>query len=64
MVIERVDLDEAVRMALAGEITNATAVVGVLAAARARDRDWADLRDPAAVPEQHYAPPDPVPAGR
>jgi 8-oxo-dGDP phosphatase len=37
-------LDDAVRMALAGEITNASCVAGVLAAARARDDDWASLR--------------------
>ncbi|MEU8191741.1 NUDIX hydrolase, partial [Micromonospora carbonacea] len=35
--VVRVDLDEAVRMVLAGEITNASAVAGLLAAARARD---------------------------
>ncbi|WP_422768673.1 NUDIX domain-containing protein [Plantactinospora sp. WMMC1484] len=40
----RVDLDEAVSMVLAGEITNVACVAGVLAAARARDRDWAGLR--------------------
>jgi ADP-ribose pyrophosphatase len=38
------DLDAAVTMALAGEITNAAAVIGVLAADRARARDWKDLR--------------------
>ncbi|MGC4808776.1 NUDIX domain-containing protein [Micromonospora sp. DT233] len=42
--VVRVDLDEAVRMVLAGEITNASAVAGVLAAARARDTGWATLR--------------------
>lgn len=35
--VVRVDLDEAVRMVLAGEITNASCVAGLLAAARARD---------------------------
>lgn len=43
-MVRRVDLDEAVRMALAGEITNASAVAGVLAAARARDAHWTTLR--------------------
>ncbi|MFG1780678.1 NUDIX domain-containing protein [Micromonospora sp. NPDC049051] len=40
----RVDLDEAVRMVLAGEITNASCVAGLLAAVRARDTGWAVLR--------------------
>jgi 8-oxo-dGTP pyrophosphatase MutT (NUDIX family) len=48
------DLDEAVAMLLRGEITNAIAVGGLLAAARARDDGWAMLRpvdtpEPAAV---------------
>jgi len=38
------DLDEAVSMVLRGEITNAAAVGGLLAAARARDEGWALLR--------------------
>ncbi|MEV4754574.1 NUDIX hydrolase [Micromonospora sp. NPDC049559] len=38
------DLDRAVSMALAGEITNGPCVAGVLAAARARDQGWAGLR--------------------
>jgi 8-oxo-dGTP pyrophosphatase MutT (NUDIX family) len=38
------DLDEAVAMALRGEVTNAAAVGGLLAAARARDDGWATLR--------------------
>jgi 8-oxo-dGTP pyrophosphatase MutT (NUDIX family) len=38
------DLDEAVAMVLRGEITNAAAVGGLLAAARARDDGWATLR--------------------
>lgn len=42
--VTRVDLDEAVSMVLAGEITNVACVAGVLAAARARDRGWAGLR--------------------
>ncbi|MGW1062609.1 NUDIX domain-containing protein [Micromonospora rubida] len=44
--VVRVDLDEAVRMVLAGEITNASAVAGLLAAARARDTGWSVLRRP------------------
>jgi 8-oxo-dGTP pyrophosphatase MutT (NUDIX family) len=38
------DLDEAVAMVLRGEISNAAAVGGLLAAARARDDGWATLR--------------------
>ena len=37
-------LDEAVSMALSGEITNAACLVGVLGAAHARDRGWSTLR--------------------
>jgi ADP-ribose pyrophosphatase len=37
-------LDEAVAMIFRGEITNAAAVGGLLAAARARDEGWATLR--------------------
>jgi ADP-ribose pyrophosphatase len=44
LVTRLVDLDEAVEMALRGEITNAACLVGVLAAAKARDRGWAPLR--------------------
>ncbi|MEN3359260.1 MAG: 8-oxo-dGDP phosphatase [Mycobacteriales bacterium] len=47
--VQRVPLDEAVAAALAGEIENAVAVAGVLAAARARDAGWAPLR-PADTP--------------
>ncbi|GAA3389717.1 NUDIX hydrolase [Cryptosporangium minutisporangium] len=39
-------LDEAVDMALAGEIENAAAAAGVLAAAAARAREWRGLRGP------------------
>jgi 8-oxo-dGTP pyrophosphatase MutT (NUDIX family) len=39
-----VDLDEAVAMIFRGEITNAAAVGGLFAAARARDEGWATLR--------------------
>jgi ADP-ribose pyrophosphatase len=38
------DLDEAVAMVLRGEITNSSAVGGLLSAARARDDGWATLR--------------------
>ena len=43
------DLNEAVAMVLRGEITNASTVAGLLAAARARDDGWATLR-PADTP--------------
>ncbi|MFG2041471.1 NUDIX domain-containing protein [Dactylosporangium sp. NPDC048998] len=39
-----IDLDQAVTMALSGEITNAACVIGVLGAAQSRARDWATLR--------------------
>ncbi|MEH1057943.1 NUDIX hydrolase [Micromonospora sp. CPCC 206171] len=42
--IVRLDLDEAVGMVLAGEITNGPCVAGLLAAARARDAGWSALR--------------------
>ena len=45
MIVTRVDLDEAVAMIFRGEITNGANVAGILAAARARDLDWAPLRD-------------------
>lgn len=44
MLVRRIDLDQAVAMALAGEITNAACVGGLLAAARARSAGWAGLR--------------------
>jgi ADP-ribose pyrophosphatase len=44
LVPHRVDLDEAVAMALSGEITVAIDVAGILAAARARDTGWTTLR--------------------
>jgi ADP-ribose pyrophosphatase len=47
--VRRVPLAEAVRMALAGEVTNAPAVAGVLAAARAAADGWQGLR-PADAP--------------
>ena len=46
--VVRVDLDEAVRMVLAGEITNASCVAGLLAAARARETGFTELRRPEA----------------
>ncbi|SCF45967.1 NUDIX domain-containing protein [Micromonospora mirobrigensis] len=42
--VVRLDLDEAVGMVLAGEITNGPCVAGLLAAARARDAGWSVLR--------------------
>jgi 8-oxo-dGDP phosphatase len=47
--VSRVDLDEAIAMVFRGEITNAAAVGGLLAAARARQDGWATLR-PAETP--------------
>ncbi|MFY1632403.1 NUDIX domain-containing protein [Solwaraspora sp. WMMB335] len=47
--VHRIGLDEAVRMVLAGEITNAAAVAGLLAAARGRDAGWRSVR-PVTVP--------------
>ena len=44
LVIATVDLDEAVAMALRGQITNAACLVGVLAAARLRDQGWPEPR--------------------
>ena len=41
--VHRVDLDEAVAMIFRGEITNASAVIGLLATARARADDWSAL---------------------
>jgi ADP-ribose pyrophosphatase len=49
LVVRWVDLDEAVTMALSGEITNAACLVGVLAAAHARNRSWSTLRPPTAA---------------
>lgn len=50
MTVRRVRLAEAVELALSGRLTNAPAVAGVLAAAAAQARGWADLR-PAQAPE-------------
>lgn len=44
MTCEWVALDDARRMAFTGEIENAMCLIAVLAAASARDRQWADLR--------------------
>jgi ADP-ribose pyrophosphatase len=44
LVIERVPLDDAVDAAMAGDIENSIAVAGLLAAARARDSGWRQLR--------------------
>lgn len=44
LTVRRFPLDRAVEMVLAAEVTNAAAVAGVLAAARARDLGWAPLR--------------------
>jgi 8-oxo-dGDP phosphatase len=49
LTVSRIPLDEAVRRALAGEITNAAAVAGVCAAALSRANGWRDLR-PADAP--------------
>ncbi|MEV0717523.1 NUDIX hydrolase [Asanoa sp. NPDC050611] len=44
LTVQWVPLDEAVAMVFRGEITNAAAVAGLLAAARARDEKWGPLR--------------------
>jgi 8-oxo-dGDP phosphatase len=44
MTVERVPLGRAVTMALGGEITNAACVIGILALAEAKARDWTTLR--------------------
>lgn len=44
MTVSRVPLGEAVRRALAGTITNAAAVAGLLAAALGASQGWTDLR--------------------
>lgn len=45
MTVRRVPLDDAVALALAGRITNSSAVAGVLAAHAARAAGWQGLRD-------------------
>jgi ADP-ribose pyrophosphatase len=47
--VHRVPLDDAVAAVLTGDIQNSSTVAGLLAAAHARDRDWAPLR-PADAP--------------
>lgn len=49
LTVARVDLDEAIAMTLRGEITNAAAVAGLLAAGHASRQGWVGLR-PVAVP--------------
>ena len=49
MTVRREPLGDAVRRALAGKITNATAVAGLLAAIHGRATGWPDLR-PADAP--------------
>jgi 8-oxo-dGDP phosphatase len=44
MTVSRVPLDEAIQMIFNGQISNAAAVAGLLAAARARDLGWSVLR--------------------
>lgn len=56
MLVQRIDLDEAVAMALAGEITNAACVGGLLAAAWARSNNWAGLRPATTPPPRRSVP--------
>jgi 8-oxo-dGDP phosphatase len=49
LTVHMLDLDEAVAMVLRGEVTNGASTAGILAAARARDQNWAPLR-PADTP--------------
>jgi 8-oxo-dGTP pyrophosphatase MutT (NUDIX family) len=44
MTVARVPLAQAVTMALSGEITNAACIVGILATAQAKARNWVTLR--------------------
>jgi 8-oxo-dGTP pyrophosphatase MutT (NUDIX family) len=44
LTVHRLPLDEAVERTLAGTITNASAVAGILAAAHARNAGWTSLR--------------------
>ncbi|MBO0868751.1 MAG: NUDIX hydrolase [Micromonosporaceae bacterium] len=50
LTCRRFDLDEAVAMALRGELTNASGLVGLFAAVRLRDRGWPQLRPATGVP--------------
>jgi ADP-ribose pyrophosphatase len=49
MPLRWLDLDDAVSLVLAGRLHNPTAVMGLLAASRARERGWSELR-PADAP--------------
>lgn len=49
MTVHRLDLDDAVRMVFAGELTNGVTITGVMAVARLRDAGW---------PESLLRPPD------
>jgi 8-oxo-dGDP phosphatase len=55
MVVAWVDLDEARGAVLSGRLHNPTAVVGILAAAAARDAGWSVLRSADAVWAEHKA---------
>jgi ADP-ribose pyrophosphatase len=55
MPVRWVDLDEAQEAVLTGRIHNPSAVVGILAAHAARDRDWATLRPHDAPWPEHPA---------
>jgi len=59
MTVSWFDLDEAVTMALTGQITNAACLVGLLGAAAARERGWATLR-PVDAPLPRAEPPAPA----
>jgi len=57
MTVRRVDLDEALAMALRGEITNAACLVGLFAAARVRDTGWKlTRRGDEPLPREELAP--------
>lgn len=61
-----VPLDEAVAAVLAGQVHNSAALIGVLAACAARDRDWRTVRDkdaPWSARAAQQARPGPPPAG-
>ncbi len=57
MTTHRVPLDEAVAMVFRGEITNASAVIGVLGVARLRDAGWPPPTRPLDAPLPRAAPP-------
>jgi 8-oxo-dGTP pyrophosphatase MutT (NUDIX family) len=57
MTVRRFDLDEALAMALRGEITNAACLVGLFAAARVRDTGWKlTRRGDEPLPREELAP--------